>query len=757
MNPRRLTPGELVQILNSTPIGPVMRQADAMRHRASAGLRIGDGVSFDLLAYAAWLLWSVRGTSEPDVSSYEKLRAEAAARSRRQSAAGRDIATGEWVFPARDQRRRNACRMDFQRFCVEYMPETFALPWSDDHVKVISCIERAVLEGDLFAMAMPRGFGKTALCEAATLWSMLYGHHRFTVVIAADEGLARRILASMRVELEANDRMWGDFSEVCGPIRALEGIAARAAGQTFMGSPTRIEWSDEAAVLPTIPRMDWMDFDPPSGAKIEVCGLLGRIRGLKHKLASGETIRPSLVFIDDPQTDQSARSPIQSAMRERVVSGAILGLAGPGKKISGLMAATVICQGDMADRLLDRDKHPQWRGERTKMVYAWPASEKWVRYASLWADAKRAGRAPREAYELYSSNRAEMDDGAVVAWPEYVREGEISAIQCAINLRLERGEAAFEAEYQNDPRPTDIDDAAISGEIIDERRSGIDKGVVSARATSLVAFVDVQERLLYYMVVAFEGNFTSQIVDYGTFPEQVGVFTAATAPRTLATVVGAGGLEAAVRNGLDRLVGALSARLWRRGDGWAKVDRILVDANWQTDVVYEFCRTGVAIPAHGRYVGASSIPIDEYAIREGERVGQGWRYGLPSRSGRTVRRIIFDANLWKSFTRARLLTPVGAIGSCLLWGNPTTDHQLLTDHLVSEYSVRVTGRHRIVDEWKRRPKHTENHWWDCLVGCHVAASMGDVSLPGTVPAKTARRRVSYAEMQQRARLRAVND
>ena len=53
-----------------------------------------------------------------------------------------------------------------------------------------------------------------------------------------------------------------------------------------------------------------------------------------------------------------------------ILAGAILGLAGPGRKIAGLMTLTVVRPDDMADRILDRQKHPQWQGERTKMVYA---------------------------------------------------------------------------------------------------------------------------------------------------------------------------------------------------------------------------------------------------------------------------------------------------------------------------------------------------------------------------------------------------
>ena len=71
------------------------------------------------------------------------------------------------------------------------------------------------------------------------------------------------------------------------------------------------------------------------------------------------TVRPQLVVMDDPQTEESARSLSQCANRESILAGAVLGLAGPGKKISGIMPRTVIRPGDMADRILHRDNHPE--------------------------------------------------------------------------------------------------------------------------------------------------------------------------------------------------------------------------------------------------------------------------------------------------------------------------------------------------------------------------------------------------------------
>ncbi len=43
----------------------------------------------------------------------------------------------------------------------------------EDHLKVIGKIERAVRTGGLFAMAMPRGSGKTVGCQTAVLWAAL--------------------------------------------------------------------------------------------------------------------------------------------------------------------------------------------------------------------------------------------------------------------------------------------------------------------------------------------------------------------------------------------------------------------------------------------------------------------------------------------------------------------------------------------------------------------------------------------------------
>jgi len=584
-------------------------------------------------------------------------------------------------------------------------------------------------------MAMPRGSGKTTICECACIWAVLNGHREFVCLIGSDEGHAMDMLDSIKMELDGNDELLADYPEVCFPIQCLEGIANRCNGQLHNGQRTHIGWTAREIVLPTIPGSE------ASGAIIKVAGITGRIRGMKYKRADGKTVRPSLVVLDDPQTDESARSLSQCATRESILAGAVLGLSGPGKKISGIMPCTVIRPGDMADNILDRDRHPEWDGERTRMVYSFPANEKlWDKYAELRAEGLRAGDGGKSATEYYAEHRAEMDAGAVIAWPERFNHDELSAIQHAMNLKLQ-DEAAFFAEYQNEPLPEeDTDDDLLTADQIAAKTNGMPRGAIPIGCNHLTMFIDVQQKLLFFVVAAWESDFTGYVVDYGTYPDQKrAYFTLRDARRSLAIVHKGTGLEGSIYAGLESLTGDYLGREWPRDDGAAlKIERCLIDANWgsSTDVVYQFCRqsrhAAVLIPSHGKFVGASSIPFSEYKRKPGDRIGHNWR--IPNvRGKRAIRHVLFDTNYWKSFLQARLQVAMGDRGCLSLFGDKPVTHRMFAEHLTAEYRVRTEGRGRTVDEWKARPEQPDNHWLDCLVGCAVSASIQGAVLLGTEP------------------------
>lgn len=728
---RHLRPSDLVQLVNTTQQGTAIHERRLRDHRTRAGLRIGDGRTVDLYRYLAWVsdLLAAPVTVTDPQRNYLAHRAAAANRKREMSDAGRDI--GDLPAVVNPARKAAAAR-DFRAFCASYFGNVFCLRWSDDHLRIIHQIEQAVLHGGLFALAMPRGSGKTSLAEGACLWAILYGHRDFVCLIGSDEAHAADMLDSLKTELETNELLLADFPEAVFPIQALDGIPHRASGQLYRGERTHIGWTAKDIVLPTIPG------SPASGAIIKVAGITGRIRGMKFKRPDGRAVRPSLVVLDDPQTDESARSLSQCQHREAILAGAVLGLAGPGKKIAGVMPCTVIRPGDMADRILDRDTHPEWNGERTKMVYAFPTATKlWEIYAKHRADGLRAGRGLADATAYYLANRERMDAGAVVAWPDRHNHDELSAIQHAMNLRLQ-DEAAFFAEYQNEPLPeVSVTGEDLTVEQIAAKLNGLGRAEVPGQAQHLTAFIDVQQKALFWVVCAWEDDFTGYVLDYGTWPDQRRpFFTLRDLRITLASATKGAGVEGAIYAGLEACVGDLLGRRWQRDDGAAlAIERLLIDANWgqSTDVVYQFCRqsphAALVMPSHGRFVGAASIPFNDYQRKRGDRIGHHWR--IPGVVGkRTVRHLLYDTNFWKTFIHARLAVPMGDPGCLSLYGNDQDRHRLLAQHLAAEYRVRTSGRGRELDEWKLRPEGFDNHWFDGVVGCAVAGSLSGTTLIG---------------------------
>lgn len=733
---------DVARLLNSTSFGFVLAQARLYREFNRVGFRIGSSENprnINLLKYIAWMFDRKHTPEETSgARSYEDRRNAERDRQAEQSLAGRDIGQlPEVVNP----NRKAACERNFQLFCESYFPETYSLAWSPDHLKVIEKIETAVLRGGLFALALPRGSGKTTITESAALWSMLYGHREFVVLIGATESAALELLDSLKTELEVNERLAEDFPEVCYPVAQLEGIANRCAGQLCKGERTRITWTSNEIVLPTV------EGSRASGIIVRVAGITGRIRGMKFKRSDGRSVRPSLVIIDDPQTSESAGSLEQTRKRVRVLAGDILGLAGPGQKISGIMPCTIIRPGDMADIILNRNTHPDWNGEKTRMVYRFPTNMKlWEEYAEIRAEALRTEGNFQKATEFYLANREAMDAGAEVSWEARFNHDEVSALQHAMNLKFQ-DEAAFMSEYQNDPLPDDTaDDSLLSVDEICAKINGLARRRVPLKCDRLTMFVDVQKALLFYVVIAWAEDFTGAVIDYGSWPDQHRhEYSLADANPSIQTLFPKAGFEGALYAALSALTDECLGREWEREDGAVlKIERALVDANWgqSTDVVYQFCRqsshAGVILPSHGRYVGASSKPMTEYRKQQGDRLGFNWM--IPNVAGkRAIRHVIYDTNYWKSFIHARLAVPVGDKGSLTLYGRIPGAHQLFAEHLTAEYRVKTQGRGRTVDEWKLKPQSHDNHFLDCVAGCAVCGSMLGASLPETLPAKLDRK------------------
>ena len=263
--------------------------------------------------------------------------------------------------------------------------------------------------------------------------------------------------------------------------------------------------------------------------------------------------------MDDPQNREAAFSKIQTEQRLAILNGDVLGMAGPGQTIAAVVPCTVIAPGDMADQLLNRDKCPQWQGERTKMVYAFPTDEKlWQEYREMRDDSFRSdGDGQRGHRALPGASGRNGRRG---------RSGMAPAIQRRrVERRTTRDEPTFPKRGRFHGRVSERPQApgrlparwSYRREEIRRKVNGRQPGEVPKGCECLTAFIDVHDDLLFWAVCGWESDFTGYGIEYGAFPEQSqAVFHAGHR---------AADPTAAIRRGRERIGHLRRARILRSG------------------------------------------------------------------------------------------------------------------------------------------------------------------------------------------------
>ena len=772
VDPRAMRPVDMIRLLNSTPLGTVLSERRMHVHRSRAGYRIGDK-QIDLFRYAAWLATERHeALRRPAIDPAEAHRERMAKRSRDQHNKLSEIPP---LAPVANPERRQACRFDLRRFLQEYFPSSTGLsPFSADHIRVIQRIQLCAIEGGLFGNAVYRGFAKTTIAENAAIWAVLYGHRRFVPIFGSSAAAAKDSIDSIKKELTENDLLAADFPEVCIPIQELRGKAQRCQSQTYRGERTHIAWTVDRVVLPslTFPAetatelgvdIDDAGYSVSAGAVVTSRGISAGARGMKYKRIDGTQQRPDFVIIDDPQTDEEAGSPHSVNKIINVIRKSILNLGGHRSTLACVMNATVIEPDDVVDQLLDPKRNPSWQRERIPMVRKWADAHDsfWLgEYARVRTtydpdNPDDQGRAKPDAALLYESRRAEANAGCDVSWESCVDpDSEISAIQHAYNKLIDLGEEAFAAECQNKPLPKIITTSdQLTEPKLAAKLSHLPRGLIPLACTKLTAFIDVQQKMLFYTVCAWGPGFNGSVIDYGTSPDQKrSQFTLRDASRTLQKAFPGSGIEGAIFAGLRCLTAELMPREWKREDGTLlRINRCLVDSGWGelTETVHSFCRqsTHNVKASKGLSIGPTQMPISQFARKPGEEFGLECVIS-PAGNGRQLAK--YDTNWWKSFVAKRWLTALGDHGSLSIFGTDREAHRAFFAHQLAEKPQDHTSGGRTVVKWILPPSKTDNQWWDCVIGAAAAASFEGIRLENHEPQKR-RKKVHVPEHLLRKR------
>lgn len=609
---------------------------------------------------------------------------------------------------------------DLPKWLKYYLPDVYFCKWSKDHLRVLKKFRDALRLGGLFALVMPRGSGKTSLVHGVLLFILMTGLRRFPVAISATNEAVLGTIRFVGKRLLQNDKLHKDYPHITTYARACEGKAIKARFQLRAdGHPTGLIWGTNVIRLPNALDADGEGY-PGCGSVLEACGITGALRGKWRDSGTGEILRPDFVILEDPQTRESAESDAQCGARERTITGDVLGLAGPRKRIAAVMPCTIIQKGDLADRFLDRTLHPEWAGEIFKLVYAWPRAQEtlWAKYGKIYREEIAEGHGFKAATKFYKAHRKKMDAGAKLGWPDRVRDNEISALQTAENLLLEMHEQ-FWAEMQGDPKDAASEMYRIDSKTIVQHTGAMPKFLVPDAARIIVAFSDVNRHGLHWAVTAFDQVLTAQVVAYGKYPEHGDVW------RKNAPELERKQALFAALVGLGRMLGTMP--LLRFGKP-VRIGVLLIDRGYEPETVHRYIRqTGLPF----RALAARGYAGHKYRIHKATLAGSPFEQAhvVQSQGGQFI---AHNADYWREIMQRAWLGENGSPGGAMLHKAGTRSHlpfaeQLCSERLRQKYQTDAGIRW----EWGHKPG-SRNDWGDAMTGCYVAAAASGLTTGGQV-------------------------
>ena len=640
-------------------------------------------------------------------------REKAAARSREANASVKEIGPlPDVVNPERKER----CKESLLDFMLTYGGTeasegqyVFTSPFCEEQIYMINTLEQVLKYGGEIPLCIFRGGCKTTFCEWGILWACAYGYQKFGVIVASNLGMARKIIANIKINVTSNPLLSEDFPEICYPISCLERVTQRAKCQTLDGVPTDISFNTDMIQFPNI------EGYASSQSIIMGVGADSSFRGLRV----GKQ-RPTVVLIDDPQTNKSANSLTQTEARWNNITSSMKGLAGPGVALAMVATITVIRKDDLAERILQ-----QWNGKRFGILRSMPKNmDAWEKYNEEYnqikMDVSDLLERARLINDYYVKNREVLDEGAEAAWETNYTQNEVSAIQHAMNLYY-FDQRAFWSEYMNEPLDEALDAENLTLEDLERK---IDKhtrpGVAPVDTQTITCGIDVQKDCLFWLVTAWNKDFSGTVLEYGRYPKGTA---------KMSTVWAGKSLEEQVTLCLSELAAILRDKTYKRdiNHELLHIDKVIVDANWGivTNEIKKVCKTlkPWLEPTFGWGKGPDQRFFQQRA-KPGEERGPEWRKP-PLEIRGVVRYYIYNTNWWKSFVRQRIMTDLNARSTISFYNG---NHSKLFTHLLGESSSIVSGQYGTMDKWILKPGQP-NHWWDCLVMSSVAASACKIPIP----------------------------
>lgn len=611
-----------------------------------------------------------------------------------------------------------------------YLAGIYAKPFGRPHHSIIDGAINAVKSGGRYVVAAPRGMGKSSVLWGVALYCLLTGRARFPAYLPWASRDQRKALRFWKAALCFNPTLSEDYPEYCSPFAYSRGNPHKCLALTWAdnGLPcgAQIRMSDSMLVL-------------PDGLGVIGGGTVnGNPRGLNHPTEDGRVLRPDLALIDDPQDKETARSERMVEETCEIIEGDIAGMGGLGSRLPMLMAATVICPGDVADRFLS---DPGWDGQRVAQIEAWPTG--WESKGSdvrrlwrEWNDARLTGEHERDggkaARAFYKSNKAAMTAGMSVSYEHGFDKtrGQPDALYAAIEDYHVMGETAFAAERQNQPLRQGTTVYELTAQTILEKQSQRAAYEVPNWAKVIICATDINHYGLHSAALAFGHDQTAAVLWYKREDKGGKGIVGKDAPEAeqVSRIY-----EALVSHGKE-----VAALPFRRGSMSLVPSLWLVDGGYKLETVVRYAsasRTlGVPVMVSRGYGARNYRPFGKHVVgqpREQCHLAE-WPTG---------RGIAFNADYWREIAQRAWLGSVDAPGCLSLFAGKHVrfSEQVAAETLASKGEIGGQARW----EWVSKGPHD---FGDAVTMCYAGAAFWGLGTSSVVHSQVTRKR--YVERRK---------
>lgn len=421
----------------------------------------------------------------------------------------------EIVIPdCADFGRRVRGELDSELWLKTYLPDWFSVSFGEVHRRIIRKFDFAIQAGDLALEVCPRGSGKTTLARGLIIKSLLTKPEQLIILIGAKKAMASSSLKVILLAMVQSEKLALDYPEIIIPLREAHKKRQGARHFTVGGVNCDIVLNNDKMSLPFVTgRVN-------TGNVLEAVGFDANFRGMNRQSThTGQTIRPSLILIDDMLKGDEAKNGRINAEKIEIVTRDICGLQGhTGERMGLIILGTITASGDAVEQLSNVTMYPQFRGTVTPSVLHWPAWAQKQTWSPLWRDylALRDQEQDVERSEsnaFYLANQAELEAGFEIYWETY-QSGELSAVQHFMLIRHRIGAVSYEVEYQNAPQAQNGMNLSVNLYDMMKKLNGRSEFEAS-EGTQVICSADVNYHGITYVIGEVTAGGVANILHYG--------------------------------------------------------------------------------------------------------------------------------------------------------------------------------------------------------------------------------------------------